>query len=69
MDNPYYSPCFGYVEQLDSLMGCLTVQETITFSANLRLAKTYDKSKKEGLIKKVMKQLEISNLANKRVTQ
>eukprot|EP01084_Bolivina_argentea_P166486 289025_1 len=66
--NPYYSRCFGYVEQFDSLMKCLTVEETIRFSAYLRLdSDKYTNIMKNKLIKKVMKQLEISNLANRRI--
>ena len=63
----YYNRCFGYVEQFDSHMSCLTVQEAISFSAKLRLPSDMSSKQKEKMVKKVMKQLELTPLANRRI--
>ena len=63
----YYNRCFGYVEQFDSHMACLTVQEAIAFSANLRLPADMTQAQKNKLVSKVMKQLELLPLANRRI--
>ena len=63
----YYNRCFGYVEQFDSHMTCLTVQEAIAFSAKLRLPADMSTPQKNKLVHKVMKQLELLPLKDRRI--
>ena len=63
----YYNRCFGYVEQFDSHMSCLTVQEAIAFSAKLRLPADMSTPQKNKLVHKVMKQLELLPLKDRRI--
>jgi len=63
----YYNRCFGYVEQFDSHMACLSVEEAIEFSAELRLPTQVSTAHKHKMVHKVMKQLEITHLAQRRI--
>lgn len=63
----YYNRCFGYVEQFDSHMTCLTVYEAISFSANLRLPAEMSNAQRNKMVHKVMKQLELTPLAHRKI--
>lgn len=57
----------GYVLQDDVIMGTLTVQENLMFSANLRLPKTVSYSEKLNRVEEAMEDLRISHVANSKV--
>ncbi|KAJ1664974.1 hypothetical protein IW140_002773 [Coemansia sp. RSA 1813] len=58
----------AYVEQEDMMHAALTVQETLTVSARLRLAsEKYTNSEKRQRVDDVMRQLRLSNVAGTRI--
>ncbi|XP_062109864.1 ABC transporter G family member 6-like [Humulus lupulus] len=54
----------GYVMQDDLLYPMLTVEETLTFAAELRLPRSLPKSKKKARVQSLMDQLGLRNAAN-----
>ncbi len=57
----------AYVEQDDLLFSMMTVKETVSFSAKLRLPSTMAKSKKEDKIKETIQQLGLSQCQNTKI--
>lgn len=57
----------AYVEQEDKMYDCLTVEETIIFSAMLRLPNTYTKAQKIARAKNIMYTLGLSNVRDTKV--
>ncbi|CAN6827768.1 unnamed protein product [Brassica oleracea] len=65
MDGPEYRRVSGFVPQEDALFPFLTVQETLTYSALLRL-KT-NRKEAEAKVKKLMKELGLEHVADSRI--
>lgn len=57
----------GYVVQDDMISGMLTVQENLTFSANVRLPRNVTYEEKLVIVRRVIGQLELEKCANTRV--
>ncbi|KAJ1502652.1 hypothetical protein HMI54_008839, partial [Coelomomyces lativittatus] len=62
-----YSRVVGYVDQEDTLMSTLTVEETILYSALLRLPSDMSYEAKVSRVKATMVELGIAHLANQRI--
>lgn len=64
----FYSICFvhlqAYVTQDDNLIGTLTVLETITYSANLRLPDQTPVNKKKDIVESVISEMGLQDCAN-----
>ena len=56
----YFNRYMGYVEQFDSHLSSFTVEEAITFSAQLRLPNDYTEDRKRYIVEKVMKDLNLT---------
>lgn len=56
--------CSGYVYQFDSQTPQLTVQETVLFSARLRLDSSVPDSTKEKFVDQVLRMMELTPLAD-----
>ncbi len=63
----YYNQCFGYVEQFDSHMACLLLKKQYYLVQILDYQSDISQPQKYKLVEKVMKQLEIMSLANRRI--
>ncbi|KAF9907528.1 hypothetical protein EC991_010824 [Linnemannia zychae] len=57
----------GYLQQHDFLMPFLTVRETLTYAAHLRLPRSMSKQKKQELVELVLLELGLKECANTRV--
>ncbi|KAF9377959.1 hypothetical protein CPC16_011549 [Podila verticillata] len=57
----------GYLQQYDFLMPFLTVRETLTYAAQLRLPRTMSSQKKRELVELVLLELGLKDCANTRV--
>ncbi|KAG0299027.1 hypothetical protein BGZ96_000030 [Linnemannia gamsii] len=57
----------GYLQQHDFLMPFLTVRETLTYAAHLRLPRTMTKQKKQELVELVLLELGLKDCADTRV--
>ncbi|KAM9476979.1 broad substrate specificity ATP-binding cassette transporter ABCG2-like [Clarias gariepinus] len=57
----------GYVVQDDIVMGTLTVRENLCFSAALRLSSSIKQKEKEARVNRLISELGLSEVANKRV--
>lgn len=57
----------GYVDQEDTLMGTLTVFETVLYSALLRLPRSMSEADKVGRVLGTLEELGISGIAGKRI--
>ena len=57
----------GYVDQEDIHIPVLTVQETLEFSAAVRLPESISAAEKSNRVQKVLKQLGLFHIANSRV--
>ncbi|KAG0044195.1 hypothetical protein BGZ83_010561, partial [Gryganskiella cystojenkinii] len=57
----------GYLQQNDFLMPFLTVRETLTYAAHLRLPRAMSKQKKQELVELVILELGLKDCANTRV--
>ena len=64
---PQMSECGAFVEQQDTLMDSLTVQETLMYSALMRLPPRMSMEEKRGRVAQVMDELGIAHLAGRRV--
>jgi len=58
------APVMGFVPQDDTVHGDLTVLENISFSAQLRLPRTYSKQAKQAIVDGTMKALGLDPIAN-----
>ena len=65
--NKFYSRMIGYVEQFDSHMPSLTVEEAIKFSANLRLQSNVSQKQKDQIVESIMNRLGIMHIKNKKI--
>lgn len=54
----------GYVVQDDIVSGNLTVRENLMFSANVRLPKSIDRSRRENIVNEVLSQLGLDKCAD-----
>jgi ABC-type multidrug transport system ATPase subunit len=57
----------GYVDQEDLLLGSLTVRETLSFSAELRLPESLPKSEKMVIVDQTIKQLGLAHVSDSRI--
>ncbi|GAB4856021.1 ABC transporter G member 12 [Ancistrocladus abbreviatus] len=55
----------GYVTQEDVLLGTLTVRETITYSAHLRLPQTLKKEEVDGIVEATIMEMGLQDCANR----
>jgi ABC-type multidrug transport system ATPase subunit len=60
-------PPFGYVTQEDVHMGVLTVRESLTFAANLRLSEAWSAQEKAKRVQRVLALLILQHVANNTV--
>ncbi|CAF2346165.1 unnamed protein product [Rotaria sp. Silwood2] len=63
-DNAELKRIAGYVMQDDMLNGCLTVEETLTYAAKLRLPRTFTDKEREERVMDVMSDLGLSHVHN-----
>ncbi|KAI9335039.1 hypothetical protein DFJ73DRAFT_852417 [Zopfochytrium polystomum] len=62
-----YKSIIGYVDQEDTLMGTLTVYETVMYSALLRLPRSMSYEAKKRRVQETMQELGIVHIANRRI--
>ncbi|KAI9224515.1 hypothetical protein BC828DRAFT_373293 [Blastocladiella britannica] len=67
LDRHEFAQMCGYIDQEDTLMGTLTVEETILYSALLRLPKDMSLEAKKTRVRETMIELGISHIAGSRV--
>ncbi len=66
-DDELFKRLSGYVDQEDIHLPCLTVRETLEFSASIRLPESVGEAQKQARVDQVLKQLGLSHVADSRV--
>ncbi|KAJ3370057.1 hypothetical protein HDU91_006612 [Kappamyces sp. JEL0680] len=66
-DDSTFKRLSGYVDQEDIHLACLTVRETLEFSASLRLPESVTAAQKAARVDEVLRQLGLTHVANSRV--
>jgi ABC-type multidrug transport system ATPase subunit len=64
-DKKVYRRMVGYVDQEDTLLGTLTVRETLMYSAMLRLPKSMSLEAKKLRVQNIMSELSIDHIADR----
>ncbi|XP_071723655.1 ABC transporter G family member 10-like [Rutidosis leptorrhynchoides] len=67
MDAKRFGRISGYVTQDDALFPLLTVEETLTYSARLRLPKEEGRQKAASRVRNLIKELGLEHVANSRI--
>lgn len=67
LDPQVYKGIIGFMDQEDTLMPTLTVFETITFSAQLRLPRTMSPRAREARVRDAMAELGLTAIADRRI--
>jgi ABC-type multidrug transport system ATPase subunit len=57
----------GYVPQDDTLHRLLSIQEALTFAAQLRLPEGHSKEEREAMLAGVLEQVELADIADRRI--
>ena len=65
--DPIHRPRIGFVDQSDVLPSILTVQEALTFAAQLRMPESVSSEEKEAKVFEVMQQLGLVDIKDTRI--